>query len=297
LKALAENGETVSADLVLWGIADFVEQAKANTWMFRQSSYELADWLSLLPYSDRPRAVFEGLDAIPKGVITGPHDIEHLFSSLGHSPSQEAEGILFELAERDPRTYNEYAWTRAVEQRQSPSAVKKLLTAINQNTGASRQSTHGWAISRTIAALIRSEPNARTDLFAFYHSLAESPAKRILEGAIAESANHETIIFLVEEYALQHRQFDGGLQNALRRALVDEVPSPDYAGMKTLVAAPAPLLRKDLFTISLGGTEASPIALRCLQAIDDLREDYGSAVSEPRHPDISTGKPWPLPIQ
>jgi hypothetical protein len=32
----------------------------------------------------------------------------------------------------------------------------------------------------------------------------------------------------------------------------------------------------------------------CLTTIDVLRDEYGPAGLEPRHPDIETGRPWPL---
>jgi hypothetical protein len=31
------------------------------------------------------------------------------------------------------------------------------------------------------------------------------------------------------------------------------------------------------------------LAIACLSAIDELRDDYGPAESEPRHPDIDSG--------
>jgi hypothetical protein len=36
------------------------------------------------------------------------------------------------------------------------------------------------------------------------------------------------------------------------------------------------------------------LAAACLTAIDELRDDYGPAESEPHHPNIDAGRPWPL---
>ena len=41
-------------------------------------------------------------------------------------------------------------------------------------------------------------------------------------------------------------------------------------------------------------TAAAKLAEECLIAIDEFRDDYGQAESEPRHPDIDSGIPWPL---
>ena len=36
------------------------------------------------------------------------------------------------------------------------------------------------------------------------------------------------------------------------------------------------------------------LAESCLNYIDYLRDDRGAADFEPRHPDIDSGRPWPL---
>jgi hypothetical protein len=43
-----------------------------------------------------------------------------------------------------------------------------------------------------------------------------------------------------------------------------------------------------------GAPHEAALAAPCLTAIDELRDEYGPAESEPRHPDIETGRPWPL---
>jgi hypothetical protein len=49
-------------------------------------------------------------------------------------------------------------------------------------------------------------------------------------------------------------------------------------------------LRKDVLAM-LNGTP-QVLAEACLSAIDKLRDEHGSAASEPRHPDIESGRPW-----
>jgi hypothetical protein len=38
-------------------------------------------------------------------------------------------------------------------------------------------------------------------------------------------------------------------------------------------------------------------ATHCLHLIDEIRDDYGTPDSEPRHPDLSSGKQWPAMSQ
>ena len=35
-------------------------------------------------------------------------------------------------------------------------------------------------------------------------------------------------------------------------------------------------------------------AARCLNEIDRVRDEYGAPEAEPRHPDLASGKPWPI---
>jgi hypothetical protein len=43
-----------------------------------------------------------------------------------------------------------------------------------------------------------------------------------------------------------------------------------------------------------GNDTEKRLAVDCLRAIDEIRDDYGQVDSEPRHPDITTGVPWPI---
>jgi hypothetical protein len=43
-------------------------------------------------------------------------------------------------------------------------------------------------------------------------------------------------------------------------------------------------------------TDGGPtdVATRCLIEIDKIRDEYGTPDSEPRHPDLGSGKQWPI---
>jgi hypothetical protein len=56
-------------------------------------------------------------------------------------------------------------------------------------------------------------------------------------------------------------------------------------------------VRRELFGMLSGNAAEAAVGEACLTAIDELREEYGSAPFEPRHPDIGSGRPWPLAAQ
>jgi hypothetical protein len=39
---------------------------------------------------------------------------------------------------------------------------------------------------------------------------------------------------------------------------------------------------------------ADDTAARCLNFLDQIRDEYGSPENEPRHPDLASGRPWPI---
>jgi hypothetical protein len=80
---------------------------------------------------------------------------------------------------------------------------------------------------------------------------------------------------------------------ALRNVLVGQTPM-ESSRMQQLYRLPAPELRKGLFDMVMNGSAAETrLGTECLCAIDEIRDDYGHVDSEPRHPDIAAGVPWP----
>ena len=52
-------------------------------------------------------------------------------------------------------------------------------------------------------------------------------------------------------------------------------------------------LRRKLLALTTDGGQADAAA-RVLREIDRLRDEFGAPEDEPRHPDLASGKPWPI---
>lgn len=77
------------------------------------------------------------------------------------------------------------------------------------------------------------------------------------------------------------------LQDYFQVADLNEVREGAY----NVVPVPATELRQRLLAkVGLGGNNDP--ASRCLNLIDELRDEYGAPEAEPRHPDIATGRPF-----
>jgi hypothetical protein len=135
----------------------------------------------------------------------------------------------------------------------------------------------------------------RREVYDRYISTVDGDVKSILELAISESADAEGVMLLIHDAVKRDRPFCSTLlHSALRHALARGTPKESWGAFE-MCSIPAGELRKELFSMVINGNHSeSGIASECLNAIDELRFEYGCIETEPRHPDIATGVPWPL---
>ena len=296
LAALAAAGEIIQAEMVLDGLKALAEEAKSKRWYFTdQNWWEWEGWLELLPFSDRPSATLDALDLIDP-IRRQPSQLRRLLSALGYAPANEAEGVLALLQRRDATFFNEHDWLTALEKRGTASSARLLLDLICEGAGAQPGGRDAWTLSRRLAGAMFAHPDVRAEVYCRCEHVPVGLGKGILEHAIAEVADADGVLTLVRTYALQGRPFDGIVHSAIEHVALGERPSVNWAGAKEVVSVPLPELRKRLFAIVKDETAGTGLAAACLTAIDVLRDDYGPAESEPRHPDIDSGRPWPFPV-
>jgi hypothetical protein len=59
-----------------------------------------------------------------------------------------------------------------------------------------------------------------------------------------------------------------------------------------MVPVPAAELRRKLLAMTTDGGPMNAAA-RCLSQIDKIRDEHGAPESDPRHPDLASGRAWP----
>ena len=296
LAVLAVAGEIIQADMVLDGIKALLEESKAKPWLLmEQNWWEWEGWLELMPFSDRPGATLDALDLVePYG--QHPGQLRRLLSALGYAPSAEADDVLALLQRKDARFFSEYDWLAALDKRGTILSARLLLDLICQSASAESGDRDAWTLSRRLAGAMFVHPDFRAEVYSRYERVTPGIGKGIIERAIAEVADADGVVSLVRCYALQGRPFDGTLHSAIRHVALGERPSANWAGANEVVSVPLPELRKRLFAMVKDDAAENRLAAACLTAIDELRDDYGPADSEPRHPDIDSGRPWPLAV-
>jgi hypothetical protein len=296
LSALVLSGEIIRADIVLDGLRTLVAELKAKRWLdFKQDWWELESWLEFLPFSDRPVATLDGLELIDP-TWRQPWRLRSVLSALSYAPSFEAEQVLKELPRRDSAFLNDHDWLGSLERRSPVTAARTLLEFIADGTLSAVQVRDRWWLTRKLGRAMQEDADFRADVYHQYDSSSGRIATELLGEAIAEGADETGVLVLVQNHANRGEPYSGSIEAGIRHAVVGERPSQDWAGASELFGIAVPSLRKQLFGMIQGDAPKAQLAWRCLTRIDELRDEYGPVESEPRHPDIESGRPWPIPI-
>jgi hypothetical protein len=289
LLSLILSGEDVDITLIESGIAELIEIAKAQPWRLTQSdAYELRDWLRLLPFATPVSAIPAIVRDLPDAQ-RNPHLLEDMVGALGNSPYDDAEGVLFKLAEDDPRLYVNYKWRSTTMGLGTETAARRILDLTVAGTLNDKSDGFHWRSE--LSGLMARSPDIRAYVFELLRS--GLPQERIvtLASAVAENPGTEDLAALI------HLEIETGQSflswRSIERAVNRHVPSETWKGAYDIVPLPAVELRKRLLSMTTSGG-ADDAAARCLIAIDKIRDEYGWPEDEPRHPDLASGRSWPI---
>ncbi len=288
LRNLTLSGEVIDTDIVKNGIAEVFDAAKKEAWIVYEG-YEPSEWLSLLPLTSHPGETLDVVRNLPE--YRSKNDIlQGLIASLGVAPDEDAERVLFELAADNHRLYASHEWRDAAFRRSSLSAARKLVELAGGGAFAV-QGVDGRHIAGQIAGLITTYPELR----AYVHRLLKdgemTAGRRLLSQAIAESPDVDGVVLLVE-LEIQHKSSFMSWRT-VESVVTEHVPVEGSENAYNVAPIPAGELRERLLALT---TDGGPMdaAARCLRTIDDLRDEHGIPDAEPRHPDLASGRPWPI---
>lgn len=289
--SLVMAGQIFKADMALEAVADWVEDAKKNTWRFRDSLSEVSDWLELLPFSDRPASLLEGIQAVADA-LPSHQRMERIVAAAGAAPDF-SDSQLAALLRRFRWLASQHEWADAFLSRKTVSSALMLVQIVNEGllaSGGNSVDQH-W-LSQRLAPLAAKQLPLKAEILKMYDGQAR-PSQRLLERTIQEIGGADSVMTLLRGYARAGRPFDGSLYRALEHAAVEHhrIGESNAYSLHPVSIAP---LRRELFAMMHGtDLKLASLARECLLTIDDIRDHFGAAESEPRHPDIASGKPWP----
>lgn len=289
LNNLVLSGEIIDVELVTQGIADVFNAAQKQSWILTERR-ELRDWLRLLPFTNRPADAFDIVRALPEQHRT-PDELEEMLDALGFAPCDDAENVLFQLAGADPRLYAHRTWQDAVIRRGTLSAATRFVDLAALGIFNRKGGTDLWNISRHLADLIGDHAKLRAHVYDLLKNGPTLPGFAFLVHVVAESPDADGLLLLIQ-FEIEHKRPFASWR-MIERVVTEYVPSENWKGAYNVVAVPAVELRRNLLAMTTDGGPTDAAA-RCLKLIDKFRDEYGTPESEPRHPDLASGKAWPI---
>jgi NACHT conflict system protein len=279
------SGETIPFSVVQAGIDDVLEEAKKQTWILDEG-WQLKAWLRLLPLTDHPAQLADTIAALPRRQRE-PHFLEEMISASESAQTPEVEEALFKLAENDAAFYANHAWRDAVRRRGTPSAARRYFDLVMAGKIDARDV---WDTSQEIAGLLNADSGLRKHA---YDLLKDGTSSKItlLARAVAEGGDPDGLLLLVQlENRLQRSLISW---RTIEAAITKQIPSEQWRGAVEVQSVAATELRKNLLDMTTDGGPYDAAA-RVLREIDRIRDENGGPEDEPRHPDLASGKPWPI---
>lgn len=288
LTNLVLSGEIIGVELVKQGTAEVFEAAEKEAWILTERR-ELRDWLRLLPFTNRPADAFEIVQALPEQ-HRAPDELEEMLDAFGYAPGDDAEDVLFQLAEADPRLFAHRTWHDAVIRRGTLSAATRFVDLAAQGVFNVNGGGDQWHMPRRLADLIDEHVELRAHVYDLFKTGTNSPGFALLARAIAENPDTDGLLLLIQ-FEIEHKRAFVSWRT-IQHVVTEHVPSENCQGA-CVVAVPAVDLRRKLLAMTTDGGPTD-VAAQYLTQIDKVRNEYGIPESEPRHPDLASGKPWPI---
>ena len=288
LLGLVLSGHVIDISTVKAGLAEVMEAGAKQSWILSEG-HEPREWLRLLPFTDRPAETLSVVQSLPAEQIR-TDQIEELIRAFGYAPGDDAENVLQAFAEAYPMLYANRTWRDAVSRRDTESAARQFVDLAASGKLEGRNGDR-WHTARQIGALLDKYPTLRQHVYGMLKDGAKTPGLALLAEAVAENPDADGLLLLLSLEAGQKRTRISW--RTVEGAVTKHVPVENWKGAYSLVPVPAAELRQKLLAMTKDGGPGDAAA-RCLNAIERVRDEYGRPETEPRHPDIASGKAWPI---
>jgi hypothetical protein len=288
LVAAARAGEIVPAVMVMDGLRDLLAAAQTQAWRLDENRGEFMGWIDLFPFTDDPSRVHEALALLPEP-HRRPYALRRLLETLPQSPAAPALATLERLATDNRAFLQEFEWTNALIKLDTEQAALALLGHVCAGRVPLRD---GFRISNALATWAGKYPSVRTALLAQYRAWPAGHIRQVLEMTMDDMSDEDVLMALFESN-VGSANAKRGLSRVIKNISVGRRPVEGWDGAFEEFGLPLTNLRARLFAMLPANDARASLAKECLIAIEWHRDERGRVSSEPRHPDISTGRPWP----
>ena len=298
LAAMAMDGFLIDVTIVMQGIDEWLEEAAAapqNGWHKKQETWEIEPWLELLPFTTLPEAVIEGLTKVKAFYGTGwAKRWERVLNAVAVSPGPGGIALLAMLARAHKDIAGDFEWMKAILRRDSTAAVLLYVDLFIEGVlGRGDHAVDGWHAGRELFAYVKKFPELRAELKRRYEVVSTGPGRSMLEHFFEELGDEDDLAAMIKKYVTAGQVYDGRMAGVVRAVALWHEPEREGSNSFYIHPASVARVRKSLFS-KLGDTPEGRLAKSCLLEIDALRDEYGIAANDARHPDVLSELPWPL---
>jgi len=294
LLQMALSGDAIAIETIERGLAEMFEIAKKETWILVDgNAWLLRDWLQLLPLASDLTRLAAIVATIPQRERRDDR-LETLINGLGAMSNPGAEQALFDLADLQPSLLRNHAWSTAALKSTTASGIERLIAVIADDKKVGGRGSRSWGLHDQLGERLSEFPEVRRNLIGRLRGSESSPGNRPLAFALAHKPDIEALELLIE----LERAWDIWLidHRTLEALVTERVPSPEWTNTYSIVPKPATELRRRLLYLTTDGSALDRASI-LLTRIDRIRDEYGRAPEEPRHPDFASGKAWPILAQ
>ena len=242
--------------------------------------------------SDTPEFIIDCVEKLPDQ-FKHAHYFDRILYALGYVDPTRGLNVLNVLAGLIPDIATTHNYIEACAQIGSIEATRHLLTmACDPPSGASHP--HDWlGLSNVLSVLLGKHPGIQRELMARAAEDRGFALYPVIARLLPSIMGPEDILTLLRAWNPQRPdQASLVLEHAVHNLAYEDRP---IAGTGAFEREPSDLssLRAELFRIYAEDEPQAAFAAGLLRIIDRQRDRYGRPLSEPRHPNLALGVPWP----
>lgn len=285
------GGLVVPADIIMKGLSDAMAEHGDRKRIQDKDLYPLFEWLELLPVSDRPFALFDGLDEMSAKFEFDKWRVRDLINSVRHLDEGLRIELLRGLVTRYPELIDQYELFLVLK---NPGhATLDFLLEIAAGKYGNKPIKRVTRFDYPDELFLTLSPEVRESLPARYDAANDERQKALLADILLAGADHATVLKLAQDRTGRYVIGQFGW-NARSKILYTYQPTSIDSSSYSLIPRDLSTLRKGLFGLTYSSdSETAKFAVDYLNHIDAERDAEGGFDVGPRHPDISSGRPWP----
>lgn len=291
IKCLLEVGEDIDIEWVRKGLAETIEHLNKSRDYDRDEWWQVRQWLELFAFTPQAAEMLGHVARLPDHFKHG-YQLRDL-AWVAPFAGENAIALLDGLAKQSPELVEAHEWLTAFQRIGTAEAADHLISVIADADRAPRMRREFFTAKNVLAELLRRHPSLIARLVKIAGE-RQGAARAMIAELIGEALDEDGIMAFLQIVMGRSDPLIPGLVEAVRSLSLDKRPSElIHGGYEQEPANLAPLRKRLFEKIGENGNMSAAAAL-LLVTIDRQRDMSGQPPEEPRHPDLKSGKPWPL---